>query len=205
MSSTAETSFTDCRQRLIQAATEAFMTEGYRATINRIAVRAGVARQTVYNHFASKEDLFNEVARIAAADILITLEDGNRSLRDSLLRFGIAYCAKALRPEGLAHYRLIIAEATRFPDLARTFFTLGPQQMASRLAGFIAAAIDAGELHRTDPAMAADLLIGMLSGFERTRRLLAPQEPATLAQEQTRAAEAIDCFLRAYAPERTPS
>ena len=80
----AEIPFADSHQRLIQAAAETFMKEGYRASIDRIAERAGVARQTVYNHFTCKEDLFSEVARTAAEDILISLDgDGPRSLPDS--------------------------------------------------------------------------------------------------------------------------
>ncbi|MDH5264591.1 MAG: TetR/AcrR family transcriptional regulator, partial [Betaproteobacteria bacterium] len=57
-----------CRERLVRAASEVFREEGYRASIDAIAARAGVARQTIYNHFASKEDLFRGVANLAAAE-----------------------------------------------------------------------------------------------------------------------------------------
>jgi TetR/AcrR family transcriptional repressor of mexJK operon len=49
----------DTRQRLLEAASAAFCEEGYQVSIERIAVRARVARQTLYNHFASKEVLLS--------------------------------------------------------------------------------------------------------------------------------------------------
>src|SRR5580704_225975 len=46
------------RERLVTAAYELFSTRGVQATgIDAIIDRAGVARQTMYRHFASKEDL----------------------------------------------------------------------------------------------------------------------------------------------------
>jgi AcrR family transcriptional regulator len=196
----------DSRQRLILAATEIFMEEGYRASVDRIAMRAGVAKQTLYNHFPSKDDLFTEVVRVAAASILVTLDDGSRDLRDSLLGFGSAFCAKVLGHEGLAHYRVMIAESSRFPELAQAFFTKGPAQTVAGLAAFIAAAMARGELREDDPRLAAEVLLSMLSGFERTRRLLAqPTEVPDPQHEQARIAKIVDCFLRAYAAERTAS
>ena len=47
-----------CRERLILAASQALMEEGYRASVDRIAALAGVAKQTLYNHFTSKEELY---------------------------------------------------------------------------------------------------------------------------------------------------
>jgi TetR/AcrR family transcriptional repressor of mexJK operon len=75
-------------------------------------------RQTLYNHFPSKAELFGEVIRQVTAALLITLDGKAEGLRERLLRFGIAFREKALSAEGLGFYRALVAETTRFPDLA---------------------------------------------------------------------------------------
>src|SRR3990172_2362801 len=52
------------RDRLVRAALELFTTQGYHAsTTPEIAAKAGVAEGTIYRHFASKEQLLNEIYR----------------------------------------------------------------------------------------------------------------------------------------------
>lgn len=190
----------DSRQRLIRAAAEAFMEEGYRASIDRIAARAGVARQTVYNHFPSKNDLFSEVAHVAAGDILVSLDGDGGDIRERLLRFGAALRQRVIGDEGLAMFRTLSAEVPRFPALGKAFFDKGPGQTVRRLSEFLARAMSDGALRRDDPLFCAEMLLSMLESFDRTRRLFgAPLLPAS--DEQDRIARIVDCFLRAYASE----
>ncbi len=196
-----EVAFADSHQRLIKAAAEAFMKEGYRASIDRIAERAGVARQTVYNHFPCKEDLFSEVAHIAADTILVSLDGDGGDIRERLLRFATALRQRVLGDEGLAMFRTLSAEVPRLPALGQAFFDKGPGQTVRGLAAFLARAMGDRHLRRDDPLFAAETLMGMLYGFEHTRRLFCASGGASDA-EQTRIAEIVDCFLRAFAPER---
>jgi TetR/AcrR family transcriptional repressor of mexJK operon len=66
-----------------------------------------------------------------------------------------------------------------------------------RLAAFLEKAMAAGLLRRDDPQLAAELLLGMLVGHDRVKRLFGVplEEP-----DARRAARVVDCFLRAYSP-----
>jgi len=190
----------DSRQRLIQAAADAFREEGYRASIDRIAERAGVARQTVYNHFPSKEDLFSEVARIAADTILVSLDSDEGGLRERLVRFAMAFRQRLLGDAGLAMFRTLSAEVPRFPALGQAFFDKGPRQTLDKLTAFLAGAMRNGHLRDDDPAFAAETLIGMLCGIEHTRRLFCMSARAS-DPDEARVTKIIDCFLGAFAAQ----
>lgn len=189
----------DCRSRLIQAASEVFIKEGYRASIERVALHAGVARQTLYNHFPSKADLFGEVIKQVTAALLVTLDGKADGLRERLLRFGTAFRAKALSVEGLGLYRALIAETTCFPELAATFYRTGPAQTAARLRVVLQEAIDRGELRQVDPEFATITLLSMMVGAERSHCLLSGEPPPE--PNPAHVAQIVDCYLRAFAPE----
>jgi AcrR family transcriptional regulator len=188
----------DTRQRLLDAACEAFREEGYQVSIDRIAARAQVARQTVYNHFPSKEALFAEVVRHAIQSVLVTL-DRDGDVRATLLGFSEAYRAKILSADGIAIFRTLTAEAPRFPALAKQFFRQGPQTTRKRLAEYLARAMQQGRLKRDDPDFAAEMLTAMLADFDRLRGLMNLQ---TDLLKPTKPAQVVDCFLRAFAPEK---
>jgi AcrR family transcriptional regulator len=167
-----------------------------------VAAQAGVARQTLYNHFPCKADLFGEVVRQVTAVLLVALDDDESTLRERLLRFGYAYRSKILSVEGLGFYRALVAETVRFPELAATFYRTGPAQTAARLAVVLQEAMDRRELRPCPVGFAVKMLVSMLAGDDRQYYLLSgapPPEPNRAA-----AAEIIDCYLRAFAPEITP-
>lgn len=194
----------DCRTRLLQAASEVFASEGYRAGVDRIAAAAGVAKQTLYNHFPGKAELFAAVIRQATAEFLVALGDDGAGLRERLVRFGASYRAKLLAPAGIGMYRMLVAETPRFPDLAAAFYAAGPQRTAAHLRMVLAEAMRRGELRAGDPEFAVTMLLSMLVGVERSHSLFsaAADQPDPAAAERI-----VDCFLRAFAPEpeRSPS
>src|SRR5215813_12614448 len=110
------------RERVVRAATSSFLAHGYRSSVDDIARRAGVAKQTVYHHFPSKDALFKAVARDLASTVLVELEAAPRDLRATLLRFAIAYRERALNEQGIATFRMLVPEVARFPGQSRALY-----------------------------------------------------------------------------------
>ncbi len=200
MPKSPENASADTHTRLVHAAREAFMKDGYRASVDGIAARAGVAKQTLYNHFPCKGDLFSEAAGLSSAAIVVALEEETGDLRASLLRFAATFRERVLGDEGLAVFRALTAETARFPALAQAFFAKGPGQTAARLADFLGNAMADGRLRRDDSRFAAEMLLGMLGGMEHIRRLC--NAPGPDEAESTRIGQIMDTFLRAYAPNK---
>ncbi len=187
------------RERVLRAATASFLMDGYRSSVERIARRAGVAKQTVYSHFPSKDHLFKEVARDLAKRVLVQLETDPEDLRGGLIRFAVAYRDRVLCAEGIAMFRTLVAEIPRFRSLARAIYHGAPGETAERLAAYLEKAMDAGRLRRDDARFAAETLMSMLVGLDRIKRLYGVAR--FVEGDLRQATRIVDCFLRAYSIE----
>lgn len=184
------------RERVLRAATSSFLAHGYGSSVDAIARRAGVAKQTVYEHFPSKDELFKEAARGLARRVLVALDAEPRDVRATLSRFALAYRRRVLGAQGIAIFRALVPEVPRFRALARSMYAAGAGETVRRLAAYLQKAMDAGQLRRDDPELAAELLMGMLVGHERIKRLFGVTH--SKAGGVQRAERIVDCFLRAY-------
>lgn len=188
----------DNRQRIIAAARDAFTTEGYRSSIEHIARLAGVAKQTVYNHFPTKEVLFDEMIRDNMNVFSVPLSGSPETPDKTLTDFAIIYCQNIMTGQCSAWLRMIASEAPRFSEMAARSYALGPGAMMDQLADYIDRAMKLGKLRQDNPLFAAEMLYGMLSGAERTRMLFGiTREPY---DEKQRAINIVECFMRAYRP-----
>jgi TetR/AcrR family transcriptional repressor of mexJK operon len=190
----------DCRQRLVAAARSEFLKDGFRgASVDRIAAAAGVAKQTLYNHFPSKDALFAETVRAGVRGVVVKLDDCEGDARQCLLAYGQALRKKLLSPNGLAWFRTFIGDLPRVPELGRIAFREGPMATLRHLSRFFEAAMNRGELRRDDPMFAAEMFNGMLINADRTRGLFAID--MDVVADPAKVERIVDCFLRAYRPD----
>ncbi len=187
---------TDKRACLLAAAVKVFMAQGYHASMDKIAAQAKVAKQTVYNHYGSKEKLFEEVIRHIAGTIVVSLGEPEAPVRTALLRFAKAIRARTLSPEGIGVYRALVAEAPRFPLLARLIYKTGPHAAQEALAQFLERRMAGGQIRKTDAQFAAQMLMSMLTGYDRARLLYGIKSSTGPASEQQQCERIVDCFLR---------
>jgi TetR/AcrR family transcriptional regulator, mexJK operon transcriptional repressor len=191
-------------QQILAAAGRLFMAQGYGATsMDGVAREAGVSKATLYAHFAGKQELFAAIIGAACrrhAETLSTPDLEHHDLRDALRQIGREFLDLLLSPNAVAIYRIVIAEAPRFPELGRIFYASGPNIMLERLGGFIEAAAARRLLTIAEPRRAAEHFVCMLKGDIHLRYLLgladAPGEHALAAHID----HAVEALLRAYRP-----
>ncbi len=192
------------RQAIVQAAIDAFRAHGFEATsMDRIAALAGVSKRTVYNHFASKDALFDEILlrlwqqAAAAVDVAYA---AHAPLRPQLL----ALMQQKLRMLEDEHFfglaRVAIAEAIHAPERARDMVArLGDKEVG--LARWIAAAMADGRLKPGDARFAAQQMEGLVKGFAFWPQLTMGQPALSRAQQEQVASSAVDLFLSHYASD----
>lgn len=187
-------------EKVLPAAMEVFLEDGFRASMDKIASRAGVAKQTLYNNFPNKDALFEEVIHYAIRNIPLPATGGASSLREQLLKFAIAFRRLILSREGLDLHRIVISEAPRFPELAKAFFKGGPERVHDALVNFLGEAMNRGLLRRDDPEFAADVLCNLMM-IDRNRRLCGCNSPSGQYASSEKSERIVDCFLLAFSPD----
>jgi AcrR family transcriptional regulator len=161
--------------RILDVASVFFLGEGFRATsIEAVARRAGISKRTFYHRFRGKEVLFEAVVRRLIGrwtpPFDAVLFEGP-DLAETLRRAGEYMLRVALTPEALALHRMVIAEAPRFPGLARILHEFGAAAGIDRVARLFEHEIAAGALRPVDPRFAAEQFILMVVDGPRRRAL----------------------------------
>jgi TetR/AcrR family transcriptional repressor of mexJK operon len=160
----------DRRHREIrEAAIGAFLVSGYEGTtMEEIAARAGVSKQTVYKHFTDKQHLFADIVLSTTDDmsaligiIAEKLPETNSLSRD-LEHLAETFLVALMQPRVLRLRRLVISSADRFPEISTAWYEKGFERVLTALAGSFRALADRRLLAVDDPTAAAEHFVGML-------------------------------------------
>ena len=193
------------RQAILDAAREAFLSKGYgRTSMDEIAAAAAVSKQTVYKNFADKESLFTEIIDRSIAETDQDAPTIARSWADStdleadLLAFARRHVVQVLQPHLIQMRRVVIAEAERFPDLARTWYDHAPRRAHATFAAEFAELTARGVLRVDDPAVAAEHFNWLILSIPMNRLMFLPGETFSRADLERYAEEGVRVFLAAY-------
>jgi TetR/AcrR family transcriptional repressor of mexJK operon len=195
---------------IADAATKLFLREGYRGTsMDEIAAAAGVSKQTVYKQFTDKEQLFCHVVEAmvnAASDPVydtVRALDVDGDLEVALRAVARRQLELVLQPRLMQLRRLVIAEATRFPELGRVFFDQGPRRTTTALADAFGRLAAAGRLRVDDPMLAATQFNWLVMGVPLNEAmLLGLEKPPSAKKLDHFATTAVATFLAAFGRAR---
>jgi AcrR family transcriptional regulator len=205
-----ETRTTRKRRAIVEAATEAFLREGYRGTsMDEIAAVAGVSKQTVYKQFTDKQRLFVEIVTGTVGQVADPVHDEVHDLRETgdleadLRELARRQLTAVLQPRVLRLRRLVITEAARFPELGRAFFEQGPGRTIDALADTFAHLGARGLLDITDAHLAARQFNWLIMSAPVNRAMLLGEDRAPdPADIQRWAGEGVRTFVAAYGHRR---
>jgi AcrR family transcriptional regulator len=161
----------DSRDAILLAATEIVVEQGYAAaSIEKIAQRAGVGKQTIYRGWPSKGDVLLE-ALARKADLYIPVPDEGSWAADlrSLLDDSFALARRAPQIEGLL--RALMVEAQLDPVFGERFRTEFLQRRRAVVATLVERAAQRGDL---PPAVTAELAADVIYGVIWYRLLAVP-------------------------------
>lgn len=187
-------------EAILDAAIQVLSERGLAASMEEIARRARVSKQTIYNHYGSKAELIAALVDRRVADITAPLEmpGADEHPEEALASFAKIMLQALINPRASALMRLYIQGATEAPDVARAVFEAGPKASRARLAAFLARETAAGRLAVDDPSLAAEFFGGMVAGTYQLAELLGVDRGLTEPQIDHIAGEAARRFLRAY-------
>lgn len=186
-------------ETILDAATELFLSEGYGVTsIEAVARRARISKRTFYSRFRDKAELFGAVVhrvveRLRPSGDAALFEGG--SLEEILTRLARLILRAALSPQALALHRVIVAEATRFPELAAAVTDQGGNREAvTRIAALLERG---GHPAPVNAAFAAAQFLQMVVALPQ-RRALGLGTPMTAPELEDWARHTVALFLNGY-------
>jgi AcrR family transcriptional regulator len=192
------------REAIVDAAERMFLERGFGAvSMDELAEAAGVARRTLYNQFASKEEIFREMLLRVSRQLEDALPPGIETQGDvdNVLRL-IARAIVDLHkhPEYLGFLRMVVADGRQFPWIAEEFAAVMDRQ-TDRLTRYLVHQTTLGILDCRNPLLAAHQLMGMLNDVSLWPWMMARERlpvPDADLIDQT-----IDMFLLHYRRRRS--
>ncbi len=143
---------------IVEGARKTFLSKGFEsASMDAIALQANVSKRTVYNRFRSKEELFAAAIMETCRRILpVNLSDIEANLPpiEFIRQMAHQVVKGILSPEALALRRIATFEATRKPELGRTYLEHGPRWMVKTFTPMLERLVARGVLKIDDPKTA---------------------------------------------------
>ena len=193
------------RRAILREAEALFLDRGFvGASVEEVAARAAVSKQTVYKQFESKAALF--VAVVQA----MTNQGSDRvqaEMRDpeteaevagALMGHGERLLTVALAPKLLRLRRLVISETDRFPELGRALYEGGPGRAIAGLAAALRRWTDRGFLALDEPMVAATQFNWLVMGDPVNRAMFFGTVHLSASEQQRHLMQSVRVFLAAY-------
>jgi len=166
----------DKAERILCAAGHLFLTNGLRGTsMDAVAKEADVSKQTLYSHFAGKDDLYRAVItskltsyQLSDRQIVFTGD-----LEKDLNAIGYQVLCLKMDADVIAMFRSVIGEGHRYPKMAELFYASGPEAVTTKLTQYFE------ERGVEDARFYAVAFLNTLMGEWQMKALMGLEDPPT--------------------------
>lgn len=195
--------------QILEAASRIFLTHGFSAaTTDMIQKEAKVSKATLYLCFPNKESMFAAVIENRCQEmkrIVGAIDTRSSDIRQALIDLGTAYLRFILLPEGLSLFRVTVADAPRFPQLARQFYLSGPKTIVQIIAKRLEQAVEDQQINvqQFGYETSASLFVNMLRGEGQMECLTHAQAQPSDVQIDAWVHAAVTTFLLAFGIEKS--
>jgi AcrR family transcriptional regulator len=189
-------------ERIVAVATGLFLGQGFGATsIEAVSSAAGVSKRTFYHRFRDKAELFGTVVH-RLVERLRPENDAQLflggSFEEILQRLALVILRAALSPDALALHRVMIAEATRFPELAAILNDQSSRREAvTRIAQLLLHEARGSRVTEDEARFAAEQFLQIVVSVPQ-RRALGLGTPMSPAELEAWARDAVSLFLNGF-------
>ena len=171
----------DTKKRITEKALELFSTRGYDSvSVGEIAVAVGIRAPSLYNHFPSKQAIFDAIVRETAAQyeadtgkIDIHVQDSRQDISvftgvtaDALYEKVRRIFEYSLHNEQISRFRrMMTIEQFRSPELAALYSERYVERLINYHSDIFRALIAAGEIKAEDPRVLAMMYVSPVTAL----------------------------------------
>jgi len=184
---------------ITDAAKATFLEIGFDLTsMDKIAAVAGVSKRTVYSHFSSKEALFEETVKTICTGKKVAMEitmDLTNPIDVVLQALGVEFLSQIFDAETTAMFRILVAQATQFPELGKVFLNSGPEPATEILSEYFQEQASKGIITLENPKEAAGSFFASLFGAHFVEVLVGAKPAPDPSDYPKMAHDVVDRFL----------
>lgn len=192
-------------RRILDAAMEVFSLEGFTgATTDQIAAAATASKQSIYRRFGDKKSLFaalmDDFLTRVRSEIVEVDVSGCGTAQDAVQLLARQFAESILDHRVQQFRRLVVAEATRFPDLGMAYYRGAFEATLEGIARVLDGLVVRGLLRIDDTAQAANHLAGLMLWVPSNQIMMTGRLDSVDSDDIDRAVTSgVKVFLSAYA------
>ncbi|MFW1945337.1 TetR/AcrR family transcriptional regulator [Acinetobacter guillouiae] len=190
------------RPNIILAAREQFLEHGLDVSLDKIAVKAGTTRQTLYNHFPTKTALLIEIFENFKAEMETPFDEKNNlneimMLEQLLIQIGQTVQNHFYNTNVIRLQRLMIIALVEMPEILEQVQQRTYGNIKKSMINILELANNAGIIKISNSEAAAKAFLGAVMGYAYPATLLGGAVPTSEELRQLNE-EACRTFLSAW-------